>query len=132
MGTARNRTEPNERIVRETPGILLYHGVNGMGIEEIDEVRMRTLDDEFETKCFKKDLLNQQYGGLTLLHFLETVRPTERDKLVDEPCYRQVPELYRARKSWNGRPLQRHVVFVHILQFLWRGRCTKLRRPARG
>jgi len=55
----------------ETPGIFLYHGVNAMGVEEIDQVRMRTLDNEFETKCLKKDLLDQQYGGLTLFHFLE-------------------------------------------------------------
>ena len=69
----RLEVEPNERIMGETPGIFLYHGVNGVGIEKINQVRMRTVDDEFETKCLKKDLLNQQYGRLTLLYFLENV-----------------------------------------------------------
>lgn len=40
------------------------------GVEEVDEVGLRTVHYKVETKAFQQHLLSQQDAGLALLNFL--------------------------------------------------------------
>lgn len=58
------------RVVRDGPRALLDVCAVRAGVEEVDEVGLRAVHHEVETKALQQHLLSQQDAGLALFDFL--------------------------------------------------------------